>query len=36
MTVYKETDSRRWTALAFALPTLLGMALCFLVARLPG
>lgn len=36
MTVYKETDSRCWTALAFALPTLLGMALCFLVARLPG
>ena len=36
MTVYKETDSRRWTALAFVLPTALGMALCFLAARLPG
>ncbi len=32
MTVYKETKSLKWTALAFALPTGLGLALCFVTA----
>ncbi|MBQ9859871.1 MAG: ferrous iron transport protein B [Clostridia bacterium] len=39
LTVYKETGSRRWTLLAAALPTVVGMALCLLingVAKLLG
>lgn len=32
LTVRKETGSLRWTALAFALPTAFGMALCMLAA----
>jgi ferrous iron transport protein B len=32
LTVYKETKSAKWTLLAAALPTLVGLALCFLVA----
>lgn len=39
LTIYKETGSRRWTALSFALPTLIGIAVCFtvtLIARLTG
>ena len=31
-TVWKETKSLRWTATAFLLPTLCGMALCALTA----
>ena len=31
-TIYKETGSARWTSLAVALPTALGLALCFAVA----
>ena len=31
LTVRKETGSWKWTALAAALPTLLGMAVCMLV-----
>ncbi|HJH62278.1 MAG TPA: ferrous iron transporter B [Firmicutes bacterium] len=32
LTIWKETGSLRWTALAAALPTALGLVLCFLVA----
>lgn len=32
ITIYKETKSVKWTALAFLLPTLTGLLLCFLVA----
>lgn len=31
-TIYKETKSIKWTALAFFLPTLSGIIICFLVA----
>ena len=31
-TIYKETKSIKWTALAFFLPTLSGIMICFLVA----
>ena len=36
LTVYKETNSRRWTALAAILPTALGAILCALVAAIWG
>ena len=36
LTVYKETNSRRWTALAAILPTALGAILCSLVAAMWG
>ena len=36
LTVYKETNSRRWTALAAILPTALGTILCALVAAMWG
>ena len=32
LTIYKETGSAKWTALAVALPTALGLVLCFVVA----
>ncbi len=32
LTVYRETKSLKWTALAFLLPAALGMALCFVTA----
>ena len=32
LTVYKETGSVKWTALAVILPTLLGLGLCLIVA----
>ena len=32
MTIRKESGSWKWTLLGFALPTAVGMALCFLVA----
>ena len=32
MTIKKETQSAKWTALAFAIPTVTGIAACFLVA----
>ncbi len=31
LTIHKETDSWRWTGIAFILPTVLGIALCMLV-----
>lgn len=31
ITVYKETGSKRYTALAVLLPTLAGMTACFIV-----
>ncbi len=31
LTIYKETKSLKWTALAIFLPTILGMALCILI-----
>ena len=36
LTVYKETNSRRWTALAAVLPTALGAMLCALVTAVWG
>ena len=39
LTIYKETDSLKWTALSVALPTALGLGLCLCVttmARLLG
>ncbi len=35
-TVYKESRSIKWTALAFLLPTLLGCGLCMLIAAVAG
>ena len=32
MTIWKETKSAKWTALAAVLPTLVGLVACFLVA----
>ncbi|MDE6281245.1 MAG: ferrous iron transporter B, partial [Oscillospiraceae bacterium] len=34
LTVYKETGSVKWTALAIALPTALGLGLCLCVTTL--
>ncbi len=34
LTIHKETGSWKWTALAFFLPTLIGMAICFFVATI--
>lgn len=31
LTIYKETGSKRWTFLAFLLPTLIGVTLCALI-----
>lgn len=39
LTIHKETSSVKWTAIAFLLPTVIGMVLCMLVAgfaRLAG
>lgn len=39
LTIHKETGSVKWTAIAFLLPTIIGMVLCMLVAgfaRLAG
>ena len=33
LTIYKETKSLKWTALAFIYPTFIGFFLCFLVAQ---
>jgi ferrous iron transport protein B len=33
-TIYKETRSVRWTAIATGLPVVLGVTVCFLVAQL--
>ncbi len=32
LTIKKETQSFKWTALAFALPTVIGICVCFMVA----
>lgn len=32
LTVYRETKSLKWTALAFVLPTACGMGICFVIA----
>ncbi len=32
MTIYKETHSLRWTLISFAVPTMIGMVVCGLVA----
>lgn len=32
LTIHKETGSLKWTSLAFLIPTVLGIALCFTVA----
>ena len=34
MTIGKETKSVKWTLISFAVPTVIGMAVCFLVASL--
>jgi ferrous iron transport protein B len=31
LTIYKETKSFKWTALSFAIPTILGIVLCCLI-----
>ncbi|MBR2619595.1 MAG: ferrous iron transporter B, partial [Firmicutes bacterium] len=31
LTIKKETGSLKWTALAFILPTIIGISLCFLI-----
>jgi ferrous iron transport protein B len=31
LTIYKETGSRKWTAVAMALPTVLGAAVCLVL-----
>ena len=36
LTIYKETKSVKWTALAFFIPTATGFILCFLAARIGG
>ena len=35
-TIRKETGSWKWTGIAFLVPTIAGMILCFIVARLFG
>jgi ferrous iron transport protein B len=32
-TIYKETGSARWTAIASLMPVVLGFVVCFLVAQ---
>ena len=34
LTIHKETQSLKWTAVAFLFPTALGMAACFLVTQI--
>ena len=34
LTIKKETGSWKWTALAMAIPTAIGMSLCFIVSRI--
>lgn len=36
ITIKKETGSWKWTALAFVIPTAIGMAICFVFASLAG
>ena len=33
MTIHKETQSLKWTAVSFAVPTVIGMLVCLLVAN---
>lgn len=33
LTIKKETGSTQWTLLAFLLPTILGLGMCFIVAQ---
>jgi ferrous iron transport protein B len=33
LTIYKETQSKKWPLVAFLIPTLTGMILCFVVAQ---
>lgn len=33
LTIYKETQSKKWTLLSFVIPTLTGIAICFIVAQ---
>jgi ferrous iron transport protein B len=33
LTIHKETQSLKWTLLAFAIPTVTGMLICFIVAN---
>lgn len=34
LTIYKETASKKWTALAFIIPTLVGLLACFVTASI--
>ena len=34
LTIRKETGSMKWTALAFLLPTVIGVSLCILISVL--
>ena len=34
ITIYKETKSLKWTALAFLLPTVTGLSFCFLISSI--
>ena len=34
LTIRKETGSRKWTLVAFLLPTFIGMLVCFLVSHI--
>jgi len=36
LTIRKETGSWKWTGIAFLIPTITGMIICFIVARLFG
>lgn len=35
-TIFKETKSRKWTVLAFVIPTVVGLAVCFLLTQVVG
>lgn len=36
MTIWKETKSLKWTAAAFAIPTVCGLILCFFISSIAG
>ena len=33
LTIHKETQSAKWTALSFAIPTVIGLLVCFVFAN---
>lgn len=36
LTIFKETKSRKWTVLAFVIPTVVGLTVCFLLTQIVG